>query len=153
MAQRLADLRSWQLAREFKLEIYDLISRPPICLDQRLSDQLREAAASVPSNISEGFGRFDPGDFARFLKIARGSLLECKNHLIDAVDRGLVNAHDTARGMELLETTRKETGGLLDYLQSPEARRNAERIRQARFERRRQRKAQEHRTPNNKPRT
>jgi four helix bundle protein len=141
MAQRREDLRSWQVARVFKLEIYDLISRPPICLDQRLSDQLRESAASVPSNISEGFGRFDPADFARFVKIARASLLECKNHLIDAVDRGHVKVNDTARGLELLEATLNETGGLLDYLQSPEAKRNAERIRQARFERRRRRKA------------
>jgi hypothetical protein len=82
------------------------------------------------------------------VKIARASLFECKNHLIDAVDRGHVKANDTARGLELLEATLNETGGLLGYLQSPEAKRNAERIREARFERRRRRKAREQRTEN-----
>ena len=134
-------MRAWQLARAFKLGIYELIECEPLASDSRLCDQLREAAASAPSNISEGFGRFDPPDFARMVKIAKASLLECQNHLLDAVDRGhiapAVCDQHVAKAGEVLT----EIAGLLDYLQSPEAKRNAERIRQKRFERRRTRVA------------
>jgi four helix bundle protein len=139
MARRFRDLRAWQSARAFKLEIDGLVLKPPLALDQRLACQLREAAASAPSAISEGFGRFDPADFARFLKMARASIIECQNHLQDAVDRGhITGEQEKALDGDAREAL-KEIGGLLDYLQSPEAKRNAERVRQARFDRRRKR--------------
>jgi len=71
--------------------------------------------------------------------MARASILECQNHLQDAVDRRHITDdvredYDTAAQQVL-----REIGGLLDYLQSPEAKRNAERVRQKRMERREQR--------------
>jgi four helix bundle protein len=136
-ASTFQELRAWQLARVFKLGIYALTEREPLASDFYLRDQLRNAAASAPSNISEGFGRFDPLDFARMVKIAKASLLECQNHLLDAVDRGYVAPavcdEQVAKAGEVLS----EIAGLLDYLQSPDAKRNAERIRQRRFEKRR----------------
>ena len=42
--------------------------------DFRFRDQVRDSAASAGRNIAEGFGRFSPGDFARFLRYARASL-------------------------------------------------------------------------------
>jgi four helix bundle protein len=140
-ASDFRDLRAWQLAHAFKLGIYALISRGSLVADFRLSGQLREAAASVPSNIAEGFGRFDPADFARLVKVAKASLVECQNHLQDAVDRRhisreLCGQHD-AKAKEVL----REVAGLLDYLQSPDAKRNAEKIRQSRIARRQQRVA------------
>jgi four helix bundle protein len=139
----LEDLRAWRAAREFKLGIYRLIGSPPLSRDERLSTQLREAAASSVSQISEGFGRFDPLDFARFVKMARASLIECKNHLVDAVDRRHISEETRKEHAERAEAALMEIGGLLDYLQSPEAKRNAERIRQTRFERRRRQRNSE----------
>lgn len=136
----LEEIRAWQLARRFKLALYRLVADVPLSRDFDLRDQLRSAAASVESNLSEGFGRFDPVDFARFVKIARGSLMECRTRLIDAADRGYISEQVRAEHDARAQETLKEIGGLLDYLQSPEAKRNAERIRQRRIERRRARR-------------
>jgi len=58
-------LRIYKLTREFpKTEIYGITS------------QIRRASSSVPTNIAEGCGRLSDKDFARFLTIATGSLLE-----------------------------------------------------------------------------
>jgi four helix bundle protein len=121
------------------LGIYELTACRPLAGDLNLCEQLREAAASAPSNISEGFGRFDPPDFARLVKIAKASILECQNHLIDAVDRGHITDAVRQQHADKAREVLREVAGLLDYLQSPEAKRNAERIRQQRFERRRKR--------------
>ena len=137
-ASHYRDLRAWQLAYAFKLGIYELL-RGRLAGDYALRDQLRDAAASAPSNISEGFGRFDPGDFARLVKIAKASLIECQNHLQDAVDRGYISGDVRDEHTGRSNAALKEIGGLIDYLQSPEAKRNAERIRRARVERRRRR--------------
>jgi four helix bundle protein len=136
VVRNFRELRAWQVSRAFKKGIYDLIDSGVLTKAPRLADQLREAAASATSAISEGYGRFDPADFARFVKMAKASLIECQNHLEDAVDRGLIadairEDHDRRAQLAL-----REIGGLLDYLQSPDAQRNAERVRRLRFERR-----------------
>ena len=46
-----------------------------------LQGQLRRAAQSACANVAEGFGRYKPKDFARFVRTARGSLEETKTHL------------------------------------------------------------------------
>jgi len=135
-AKTFRDLRAWQTAYAFKLRIYELIESGPLSNDETLRKQLRESAASAVSQISEGFGRFDPVDFARFVKMARASLVECQNHLQDAVDRGHITNDVRHEYEKLAKDALLEIGGLLDYLQSPEAKKNAERVRQKRFERR-----------------
>jgi four helix bundle protein len=137
VAKTYQELRAWQTVRAFKVGIYALIEHPPLANDFALCDQLRKAASSAQSNIAEGFGRFDPPDFGRFVKVARASLLECRNHLSDAVDRRVIGESVVQEHEARLAEAMKEVGGLLDYLQSPEAKRNAERIRQRRIERRR----------------
>lgn len=112
-----------------------MIEREPLATDLKLRDQLRESVASAQSHIAEGFGRFDPLDNARFVKMARASMLECHNHLGDAVDRKRITEETRRDHLVKWEGAMKEIGGWLDYLQSPEAKRNADRIRQQRVER------------------
>jgi four helix bundle protein len=145
-ASHYHELRAWRLAYAFKLSVYDLVLRSPLAADFTLRDQLRNAAASAPSNISEGFARFDPADFARLVKIAKASLVECQNHLQDAVDRGYISGAVRDEHLARANEALKEIGGLIAYLQSPEAKRNAERIRRARIEQREQRRQARRRT-------
>ncbi len=62
-------------------EIYTLTKSFPA--DERfgLTNQMRRAAVSVPSNIAEGWGRNSNGSFIQFLNIAKGSLFELETQL------------------------------------------------------------------------
>lgn len=139
----LEDIRAWRLSQQFKVAVYRLIESTAISSDPRLRQQLREAAAGAASQVSEGFGRFDPADFARFIKMARASLIECKTHLLDAYDRGYIPFEVHLEHCRQADDALREMVGLLDYLQSPEAKQNAERIRQERIRRRQMRRQRE----------
>jgi len=65
--------------------------------------------------------------------MARASLMESQNHLIDAVDRGHINEATRLELNALAETALEEVTGLMEYLQSPEALRNARRARERRI--------------------
>ena len=85
------DIIAWQKAYALVLQIYEVTrSFPP---DERfgLTQQLRRATVSVPSNIAEGWGRGSTTDYLRFLKIARGSLYEVNTQLRLAADLGFVS--------------------------------------------------------------
>jgi four helix bundle protein len=84
--KRVEDLHAWRLSREVKTGVYALIDKPAVRKDLKFCDQIRESARSAPRNIAEGFARYRPREFARFLSIAIGSLEETRNHLEDALE-------------------------------------------------------------------
>jgi four helix bundle protein len=57
-----------------------------VTTDFKFRNQIRNSARSAPSNIAEGFKRFDPPEFAHLLKIALGSLAETQDHLLHGRD-------------------------------------------------------------------
>jgi four helix bundle protein len=130
------DLRAWQTARAFKLAVYRLCDVGSLAKDFKLRDQLRESAASAVSQVAEGFGRFNPADFARFLGMAKGSLIESQNHLQDAVDRGHVSDEVRVEHHTLAQAALRDVVSLLEYLQSSKATANAQKIRAKRQARR-----------------
>ena len=75
------ELIVWQKAMTLTEEIYRIVKFLPKEELFGLSDQMRRAAVSIPSNIAEGHGRDTNGDFHRFLLIARGSLMELETQL------------------------------------------------------------------------
>jgi four helix bundle protein len=66
-----------------------------------LTNQLRRASVSIPSNIAEGKGRVATGDLIQFLSIARGSTLEVQTQLELAVMLGFGDRNRIAEAQEL----------------------------------------------------
>ena len=139
--QRFTDLRAWQTCNVYKNAVYRLCREGSLSQDPRLRRQTEDAVAAATSNIAEGFGRFSPPDFARFVVIARASLIESQNHLRDAVDKEHITEEVRLEHDLLAEAALRETTGLIEYLQSPEALRNARRAREHRMATRDKRRA------------
>lgn len=70
------DLIVWQKAMELAELSYRLAAKFPSSETYRLVSQFTRAAASVPANIAEGHARGSRKDYANFLAIAKGSLME-----------------------------------------------------------------------------
>lgn len=85
-------LEVWQDSLDLATEIYLVTTTFPA--DERfgLTAQLRSAAVSIGSNIAEGAGRGSPGDMARFLRIALGSIAEVESQLEMAVRLGMMDS-------------------------------------------------------------
>ena len=71
-------------------EIYRITKRGEFGKDWGLKDQVRKSAVSIPSNISEGYGRFSNKDFRHFLAVANGSANELRTQLQLAVNIGYI---------------------------------------------------------------
>lgn len=76
------DLLVWQKAMSLVVEVYKITKMLPKEETFGLSDQMRRAAVSIPSNIAEGYGRQTPKSYAQFLTIARGSAFELETQLL-----------------------------------------------------------------------
>ena len=79
--QNYSDLNVWKKSMDLTVEVYRLVKFLPKEETYALSDQMRRAVVSIPSNIAEGHGRNSTRDFIRFLSIARGSQTELETQL------------------------------------------------------------------------
>ena len=84
--RRFTQLRAWQACVTYKKAVYAICEVAPLATNLKKRGQLTDSVAGPPGHIAEGYGRFNPADFARFVVIARSSLMESQNHLMDLVD-------------------------------------------------------------------
>ena len=80
-SSEVRDLIVWQRAMDLAEEVYSIVKFLPREETFSLSDQIRRAAVSIPSNIAEGQGRMTAKEFIRFLSMARGSLWELSTQI------------------------------------------------------------------------
>jgi four helix bundle protein len=106
------ELLVWQKGMDLVAECYRLAVRLPRVEMFGLTSQIRHAAASVPSNIAEGFGRHHLGDYLRHLSIANGSLKELETHLLIVQRVGYLTDADLAVALQLSQ----ELGRMLNTL-------------------------------------
>ena len=85
------ELKVWREAMDLTISIYSLSSQFPSEERFGLTSQIRRAAVSVSSNISEGSGRNSNGEFKQFLGMANGSLCELETQLIIAKELNFVS--------------------------------------------------------------
>ena len=80
------DLIVWQKSYQLVLEIYKLTRNFPKEELYGLTQQMRRAAVSIPSNIAEGYGRQYNKEYKQFLSVAYRSLCELRTHIRLCVD-------------------------------------------------------------------
>jgi four helix bundle protein len=80
----------WQRSIEFAGNIYAITRSFP--QDERfgLTSQMRRASVSVSSNVAEGSSRSSDKDFARFVEVAYGSLMEVVSQASIALQQSLM---------------------------------------------------------------
>ena len=78
------NLKIWQRSVDLCTSIYLVSQNFPESEKFGLTNQIRRAAISIPSNIAEGAGRKSKADFQRFLRIAEGSANEVETQIIIA---------------------------------------------------------------------
>jgi four helix bundle protein len=103
-------LRITPLIRDAVADIYRATATFPDSERYGLASQMRRAAISIGANVAEGTGRDSDGDFARFVKIARGSSHELEFHVLVASDLSLLS---TQRANEILGQVREISRMLL----------------------------------------
>jgi four helix bundle protein len=111
------DLRVWKEAMDLAVECYALTKGFPKEEIFGLTSQIRRAAASVPANIAEGYGRDSAGHYLNFLRMAQGSLKELETHLLLAERIGLIASNAVEGLLSRSEGVGKMLRGLIRSIQ------------------------------------
>jgi four helix bundle protein len=85
------DLKVWKLSHRLSIDVAKLVKSFPKDEKYDLSDNMRRCARSIPSNISEGFGRYHFKDKLTFYERSFASLQELKNHFCETLDNEYIN--------------------------------------------------------------
>lgn len=110
------ELEVWKKARALKNELWLLVKTFTSDEKFRLCDQIVRSARSITATLAEGHGRFTFKDQLHFCIIARGSLSETLNHLIDAFDCKYINEDQLTYFQSSIEEITKILNGYISYL-------------------------------------
>ena len=111
------DLDVWKQSRQLVKSVYQLSRYFPKEEQFGLTNQLRRAAISVPSNIAEGSGRNHSKDSIQFFFIARGSLYEIETQLIISFDLEYISDSHLKEVLEQVTRCKKLINGFINYFQ------------------------------------
>lgn len=120
MAQHYKDLIAWQKAMDLVNAIYDATDSFPKRETYSLTDQIRRAAVSVPSNIAEGPAHFSNREFLHFLRHARGSLAELETQLLIAQRRNYLAEPQADALLKHVDEVSRILNGLINSLKERE---------------------------------
>lgn len=80
------ELKVWNDSRTLCKIIYEVTSEFPESEKFGLTNQIRRAVVSIPSNIAEGSGRSSNKEFSKFVSYSIGSSYELETQLLIAFD-------------------------------------------------------------------
>lgn len=106
----------WKKAIDLVRQIYDLTKTFPKNEDYSLTSQMRRAAISVPSNISEGAARQTKKEFIQFLHMAQGSLSELDTQIEIAKRLGYFSEDQNKKTLEIMQDVDRMLSGLIKSL-------------------------------------
>ncbi len=110
------DLRIWSLGIEIVKETYQLTKKFPNEEKFGLTNQMRRAAVSIPSNIAEGHIRAHTKEFLQFLRIALGSCAELHTQAIIAKELNFFVVDELKNYLKKLDDEGKQIRGLIQKL-------------------------------------
>jgi four helix bundle protein len=116
------DLDVWKVAIDLTDAVYVTSDRWPKEERYALTNQIRRAAVSVPSNIAEGNGRRTTKDYLRFLDMAFGSLMEVDTQVCIATRRNYITAEQESDLLTFIERIGKMLNALMSSLERKMAR-------------------------------
>ena len=102
----------WQKAMDLVAEVYQVIKLLPKEEMYALSNQMKRAAVSIPSNIAEGQARNSPKEFIQFLSIAKGSNAELHTQCLLCIKLQYVTEEAVSKALSLTD----EVGRMLNTL-------------------------------------
>jgi len=98
------------------VEVYAIVKLLPKEELYALSDQMRRAVVSIPSNISEGLGRNSDKEFIQFLSVSRGSLWELETQLEVCERLNYIDNSKTSKARNLITEISKMINSLANSL-------------------------------------
>src|SRR6266404_9719457 len=116
MAQHYKDLVVWQKAMDLVTEIYKVTDSFPKKEVYSLTDQIRRAAVSVPSNIAEGQAHYSHREFLHFLRHPRGSLAELETQILIAERVKYIQAAEAEALLKRIDELGRILSGLIRSL-------------------------------------
>jgi four helix bundle protein len=116
VAQHFKDLIVWQKAMDLVVDVYRVTDSFPKREVYSLTDQIRRASVSVPSNIAEGQAHFSKAEFSHFLRHAAGSLAELETQMLLAERLGYVERSQTEALLKRMVEVGKLLNGLINSL-------------------------------------
>ena len=118
MLKAYKELIIWQKAMDLTVEVYRLVKLLPREETYALSDQMRRATVSIPSNIAEGQGRSSKQEFVKFLAIARGSQAELDTQLQICIRLNYFSKEQADVALGLCDEIHKMLNSLIGKLKS-----------------------------------
>jgi four helix bundle protein len=116
VANNIKDLAAFRLCEELMIRVEAATANEPVSRHFRFCDQLNDAALDAASDVAEGFVRYYPGDFARFLDFAISSLEEVRTRTEAAYRRKLFPPQTTSNILNLWARSNKACRNLRAYL-------------------------------------
>jgi len=110
------DLDVWRLSMELARRVYVGTNAMPSSERFGLTDQMRRAAVSIPSNIAEGYGRGSRKEYCQFVRISRGSAAELETQLLLASSLDMLSADVAAELLDLVARVRQMLHALVTSL-------------------------------------
>ena len=104
----------WQKAMDLTQETYKLVKLLPAEERYSLSDEMRRAAVSVPSNIAEGHGRHTEKEFKQFLSIAKGSVFELETQFLICTRTQIFTPEQIERALSLCNEVGRMLSKMID---------------------------------------